>query len=202
MSILVFDTETTGLPPRGVTDPKAPGLPHVVELGAAVFAVSVNGAFERVRGFSTIIKPDGWEIPEAAAKVHGISTERAAAEGVPAWRALWMFERLIRSAEIVVAHNLDFDLLMINAEFARIGFGSPMIGIDKFCTMKATTPICRIPGRYRDFKWPKLEEAYRHLFGEDFDGAHSAEADLEACARIYAELMRREQEAGAPEEPS
>lgn len=51
--------------------------------------------------------------------------------------------------------------------------------------MKAMTPICKLPGTYDDFKWPRLSEAYRFAFNEDFSGAHDAMADVRACLRIY-----------------
>ncbi len=41
------------------------------------------------------------------------------------------------------------------------------------------------------YKWPKLQETYKFLFGEEFEGAHDAMADVRACARIYFELRNR-----------
>lgn len=63
--------------------------------------------------------------------------------------------------------------------------------IDKFCTMKAMTPVCKLHGNYGDFKWPKLQEAHKHAFGVEFDGAHDALADVRACARVYRWLMEQ-----------
>ena len=55
---------------------------------------------------------------------------------------------------------------------------------DKICTMKIGTDVCKIPGPY-GFKWPKLEELYRHLFGENFIGAHDALSDCQATASCF-----------------
>ncbi|WP_234110186.1 exonuclease domain-containing protein [Chryseobacterium sp. R2A-55] len=33
------------------------------------------------------------------------------------------------------------------------------------CPMKLSTDVCKIPGKY-GFKWPKVEEAHRHFFGD------------------------------------
>jgi len=60
-----------------------------------------------------------------------------------------------------------------------------------FCTMKEMTPICKIPGRYDEFKWPRLTEAYRHAFGGEFGNAHDALADVRACKEIYFWLADR-----------
>jgi len=32
------------------------------------------------------------------------------------------------------------------------------------CPMKLATPICQLPGRYRGYKYPTVEEAYKHFF--------------------------------------
>ena len=52
------------------------------------------------------------------------------------------------------------------------------------CPMKLSTDICKIPGKY-GFKWPKVEEAHKHFFGdigyvEQHRGADDAfhEADI------------------------
>ena len=37
-------------------------------------------------------------------------------------------------------------------------------------------------------KLPKLTEAYQHFFGKDFDGAHSAMANVNAYIEVYFEI--------------
>lgn len=72
--VLFFDTETTGIPERSWewhTDYAK--YPHVVQM-AWIHGCKVE---------SHIIRPDGWEIPEDAIKVHGITMERAMNEGEP-----------------------------------------------------------------------------------------------------------------------
>lgn len=72
--VLTFDFETTGLPAKGAKwDVDFEEFPNIVQL-----AWSVN---EKERSY--IIKPEGWKIPEASIEVHGITAERANAEGVP-----------------------------------------------------------------------------------------------------------------------
>jgi DNA polymerase III epsilon subunit-like protein len=64
-----------------------------------------------------------------------------------------------------------------------------------FCTMRAMTPRCRLPSRRRgEFKWPKLEEAYEHVFGTKppAAAAHTALGDVTACRELFAEGRRRE----------
>jgi DNA polymerase III epsilon subunit-like protein len=56
--------------------------------------------------------------------------------------------------------------------------------------MEASTALCQLPGRY-GYKWPKLDELHRHLFGRGMGAAHNALVDVEACARCFFELQRR-----------
>ena len=50
--------------------------------------------------------------------------------------------------------------------------------------MQASTNYCRLPGPY-GYKWPKLSELHIKLFGEDFDEAHNASADINATEKCF-----------------
>ena len=72
--VCFFDCETTGVPAKGLKwDADFNQFPHVVQLAWSL------GDKER----SFIIKPDNYEIPPETTAIHGITTERAIAEGVP-----------------------------------------------------------------------------------------------------------------------
>lgn len=72
-------------------------------------------------------------------------------------------------------------------------------GPDVECAIELVTPMCKMPptermiaaGRGDQFKNPKLVEAHQFLFGEGFDGAHSALADARATKRVWFEAKRR-----------
>jgi len=57
------------------------------------------------------------------------------------------------------------------------------------CPMKLSTDICRLPGP-RGFKWPKVEEAHKHFFGdvgyvEKHRGADDAFYEAEIVYELY-----------------
>jgi len=92
-----------------------------------------------------------------------------------------------------VGHNVDFDRPIIGAELVRVGLptvASQWMAWPSVCTMKLGTDLCKLPGRY-GYKWPKLEELYRHLFGRGFEGAHRADQDMVATAECFFEMLRR-----------
>lgn len=179
--ILFFDTETTGKADFNA-DPDAPHQPRLVQLGA----ILTDDTGKETATVDLVIKPDGFEIPEGASSIHGITTEIARVCGVEEIAATHVFDQLLMASEMLVAHNCDFDRLIM-ARGSKIR--AKRMKQATFCTMQAMTPICKLPGNYGDYKWPKLIEAYRHAFGRDLDGAHDAMADVRACKEIYFWLM-------------
>jgi len=188
---LFFDTETTGKA-LFKAPPNHPMQPRIVQLAAVLF--DDDGA--ECGSLNAIIKPEGWTIPADASAIHGITTERALKCGIPIMSALAVFSNFLHLADTLVAHNLDFDELVVSADLVRLPNPGAQKCFDRlaeiatFCTMKNTTQICQLPGNYGDFKWPKLTEAHKHLFGTDVEGAHDAMADVRACARIYFEITK------------
>ncbi|HQR44830.1 MAG TPA: 3'-5' exonuclease [Thermoanaerobaculia bacterium] len=192
MHFLFFDTETTGIPSRrGAPPSESESWPHIVQL-----AWLLTDEDERVVERETrLIAPQGFEIPLDATKVHGITTEDARTHGEPLGTALQRFALALAHADLLVAHNISFDLPVLQAEFHRLhgdAGSSVLLRTPEFCTMRSSTDLCRIPSRYGPgFKWPSLDELHRFLFGEGFDAAHDAGADVAACARCFFELRRR-----------
>ncbi len=187
--ILFIDTETTGFVRRDLPREDA-SQPRVVQFAALVCDESGDLVAQHV---SLVRLPDKFEIPENVSAIHGITTEQANTYGISEGMALSLLDELVTSADLVVAHNIDFDCDVIGCMYARAGRKENAYGVaPRFCTMKATIPICKLPGRYGgDYKWPKLAEAHQHLFGYGFGDAHDALADVLACKRIYFELKSR-----------
>lgn len=190
---LFFDTETTGLPVAW-EGPESPRQPKLVQL--AFILADIGG--EQRASVSMMITPDGWQIPPAAAAVHGITTEVARSYGVPLRVAMSCFAHHLLQAQLLVAHNIEFDLLMMKAAFCQMGRPGSMDRLDsfdKYCTQAASTDIVQCPPTERmkaagrdHFKSPRLEEAYAFFTGERLDGAHDALVDVRGCRRVFEAL--------------
>jgi DNA polymerase III subunit epsilon len=192
---LFIDTETTGKADF-YAEPSAKHQPRVVQL-AALLTDDKGG---EAASFCFIIRPDGFEIPPDVSKIHGITQEFAAANGIAGGMAMEMLRELAVKADTYVAHNIGFDALMLAVEADRMvcDLKGPLDRKRWFCTMAATTPICKLPGNYGKYKWPKLIEAHQFAFGTGFEGAHDALADVRACKRIYFWLKEREKPGSEP----
>jgi DNA polymerase-3 subunit epsilon len=181
---LFFDTETTGLPlnwKAPVTD--IDNWPRMVQIAWLVY--DRYGKLIEAKDF--IIKPEGYTIPAEVSRVHGISTEKAIAEGVDLHEVLALFNAQIEKAKYIVAHNMSFDEKIIGAEFIRKNVQSVFFKKEKICTMQASINYCNIPSKY-GAKWPKLSELHIKLFGHDFQEAHNAAADINATAKCFWKL--------------
>jgi DNA polymerase-3 subunit epsilon len=171
---LVFDTETTGLHNS-----------YIVQLAAILY----DGR-RAVSQMSAIIMPidndgDVVKIPDAVALIHGITTDIAVNVGILCSTAMCAFLALTMRADRIVAHNIRFDFARIKDELGRNGMSDAMLNRPpRVCTMASSTSVCKIPSSRGGYKWPKLIEAHRHFLGEEFDGAHDALVDVQACARV------------------
>ncbi len=188
---LFFDTETTGLPRNWNAPSSATGnWPRMVQLALLVH----NDRATLLKEYNFIIQPDGYTISDQAARIHGITTQRAREEGVPLPSVLETFRNLLDECKYLIAHNVDFDEKVLGAEYYRIEKVDPMVGYPKICTMKDRRVVkyCALrPKQYGHFKWPKLSQLHSKLFGEDFEDAHNAAADVSATAKCFWELRRR-----------
>lgn len=182
---LFFDTETTGLPAKGqYSNPSHPSTPKLVELAAVLF----DGDGVEQASLVHIIKPYGFDIPPGASNVHGITTERAHSEGIELKTAFESFLDLVERSTALVAHNALYDKLILDRVMIDLNYsGSFLIDRPLICTKELTTPVCKLPGFRGQFKWPTLQEAHLHFFNSEFASAHSALADVRACARIFFE---------------
>ncbi len=185
---LIIDTETTGLPlnyKAPVTD--LDNWPRLVELAWECYGSdgSLTGAKEY------IIKPEGFTIPFAAEKIHGISTDRALKEGKQLAEVLMELRDVLEETNFLVGHNIDFDINIIGAELIRSGIQSRLVEMATICTKEEATEYCAIPGgKGGKFKWPTLSELYARLFNEPIEEAHHAAIDVTATARCFFELVR------------
>lgn len=183
---LFFDTETTGLPKTWkapVTDVE--NWPRLVQIAWLLY----DREGREVSAGDFIVRPEGFTIPQESAQIHGITTERALAEGLSVCEVLQKFQDVASQAEALVAHNMSFDEKIVGAEFLRMGATNSLEGKEKICTMLSSVTLCNIEGQYGP-KWPKLSELHEELFGEGFAEAHNASVDIRATAKCFWQMKK------------
>lgn len=168
--LIGFDTETTGVDPA--TD-------------RIVTAALVDGA-----DVSTWFVDPGVEIPVEASAVHGITTERARAEGSTPGQALPEIARtLVKAAEErvpVVVYRAGFDLTLLANELARHGLEpvpwNRLYIVDPYVLDKRCD-------RWR--KGKRTLAAVCDHYDVPLRQAHSAVADATAAVALAREIGRR-----------
>ena len=92
------------------------------------------------------------------------------------------FYDILKKSTHIVAHNIDFDLGCLVNEFKKRTVYKKLKDdpkyypiIEEICkkqlvdTMKETVEVCKLQGKYKSYKWPKLEELYEFCFEEKPD---------------------------------
>ncbi len=188
---LIFDTETTGLPKRWdapITDTN--NWPRCIQIAWQLHDEMGN----LIESQDYLVKPEGFNIPYDAERIHGISTELAAERGIGLSEVLEKFNIALSKSKFIVGQNVGFDVNIMGCEFYRFGMDSKMAEMPVLdtCT-EYTAELLKLPGgRGGKFKLPTLTELHQFLFNQPFAEAHNATADVEATTRCFLELIRRE----------
>ena len=158
--------ETSGL----LRDPEA----RVVEWALSVW----DGDVEVFRGESLV--SGGGIIPEEVSRINGITTEMTV--GFPTFKDLYGEWKKYLTKAVLVAHNLSFDLGMMNRDLIRQGeapLGNP--GIDSLALFRRMKP---------DLSSYKLTELVR-IMGVLHDNPHRAMGDVNAMRGILTKLFEK-----------
>lgn len=172
--LAVFDTETTGIDTE-----------HSRIVSAALAILGDSG--EVIERYDWMIDP-GVEIPDAAVRVHGITTEVARASGIEA--SVGIQQITDRIAEVfdrglpLVVYNAPYDLTLLRSEQSRYGIAggqfSPVLDplvIDKQCD------------RYRKGKRTLVHVAEH--YGVELGNAHDAGEDAIASGRVMQRIAAK-----------
>jgi len=125
---LIFDTETTGLPKRWDAPIRATdNWPRAIQIAWQLHDALGNC----IEHADYLIQPDGFNVPYDAEKIHGISTELAAEQGVPLRDVLEKFNQALSKTQFIVGQNVNFDVNIMGAEFYRSGL-SPHLDVFRF----------------------------------------------------------------------
>ena len=179
-----FDTETTGI--TTATD-------RIVT--AAVITRTGADADAAITVRTWLINP-GVDIPARATEVHGITTERARAEGMEPAIALEEIAALLadalRAGFPVVAFNAAYDLTILEAELARHGLSSLASRLPTADIRPIVDPL--VLDRHLD-KWRKGKRKLIDMcatYGVTVDGAdlHAADADVLATLDVVQAMAR------------
>lgn len=201
-TILIFDTETTGLLPKHPSDP----IPYITQLSFIIY----DKKLEIIRSsFNSYIRiPHNIQIPQIVTYITGITNEICQEKGIPIQEALGILFHAATLCDCIIAHNISFDIAMVNYEIQRNieclkhypniqDMFHPdrlvYLNINIECTMRMTIEDCSLirttDKNYTYKKYPKLSETYEYLFKiPSPTNLHNSIIDVIVCLRCYLKI--------------
>lgn len=183
-SIYVLDTETTGLN----------GHPRDVVVDIAVCRVDpVKGTVEEA--FSSVVGHDisKWDDERKNAWIFQ-NTDLTLEEVASAPRSEKVAEevRRILNGKKVTSFNIGFDM---DKFLYREPWNLKGVIKESKCVMLASKDVCKLPGLYDDYKWPRLDQAYSMIVEGDpadirGDQTHRALSDAVMASYVLIQLYR------------
>lgn len=156
----VFDTETTGLPIDKYASPDDfNNWPYIVQIAWILFDDE-----HKLIEHNNFYLNQPVVIPADSSNIHGITTKMMLERGRKPSNVYANFKKAIDNTEYIIAHNIDFDIPIVQCEFLRNGMKWDFPNNKMLCTMKTGTNFCKITNYNGEYKWPKLTELYQNCF--------------------------------------
>ena len=139
--------------------------------------------------YDHIIIPEGFSFNEDIEKRCRIDQDDIDTKGATLEDVLNGFEKSLKEADFVFAHNLNFNENVIAAEFLRKGISHSLFRKERFCLMQESTFFCKLPSKTGGYKWPTLTELHSIIFQKGYSPPNNARADVIAATRCFKALM-------------
>jgi len=209
MRIIVFDTETTGLPKSKFISPDTLNKwPSIVQLSYVIYDVSLNSIIDEndfiIKMIENVI------IPEDAISIHKITNEISQKNGFKIEFVLNKFIEDLNNCNMLVGHNVSFDINMVKVELLRLIYDNNLNKTEKemknykenlyllsnfkniYCTLHESIKICNIKSIDKNgkefLKFPKLIELHSKLFNSIPNNLHNSFNDILVTLRCFIKL--------------
>ncbi len=136
-----------------------------------------------------IIRPEGFNIPNAISRHSGVTQELVEEQGVYLQDVLTEFNEVIKSAKKVITFNQKYNQGILMAEYIRCKIPTQLDVKEQYCLMQESTYFCRFPARYGGYKWPTLSELHAKVFKTRLEGLNQADTDLIATVACFYRLV-------------
>lgn len=209
MKIMVFDTETTGLPNTKFINPYTLNeWPHIVQLSYIIYDTDKDSINKVIQIKDHIIKiSDSIKISDISIGLHGITHEVSKSKGLDIEYVLKEFFDYLSSVDKIVGHNVAFDCNMIRVELLRLIYNEESTNkslykellfklnnsIEKiYCTLKSSVELCNISAINKFgkpyIKFPKLSELHEKLFNSTPSNLHNSLNDVIVTLRCFIKM--------------
>jgi len=209
MKIIIFDTETSGLPKSKLISPDTLNLwPNIVQFSYLIYDTDLNIITDI---FDNIVKmEEGFDINEDSTKIHGITNIISKEKGINITTIIENFFKNLINIDLIVGHNISFDINMLKVEILRLIYNKNNTILNEdlkslkynlhfitnfkniYCTMKESLELCGVKILDKSgkeyLKFPKLIELHEKLFECIPNNLHNSLNDILVTLRCFLKL--------------
>lgn len=194
MSIIILDTETTGIPEKNRHGEYISyknlcfyDKSRVIQLSYQCVDTDFNKVYERnylIKGVDQITNSE----------IHGITVDKLNKVGYDIRDIIGNIFTDFSKCDVIICHNLAFDIIVLKSELYRNGYTECIDILNRkkmICSMRKLRDVVKIKNEYGKNKLPKLKEVYNLAFGTySFEGEHDASCDVEALRSSLSKLKK------------
>jgi DNA polymerase III epsilon subunit-like protein len=188
MRVLIFDTETTGLPEKNASIKEFDKWPYITQLSYILLDIQTDSLILSSDQYIKI--NENIIISDKAQEITGITHDILNNKGISICSALRNFNEALQISDTIVGHNVSFDKRVIMVECLR---NNIQIKFNKFygnkCVKKPEYCTCKQSAYLFNNKYQRLENLYNYLFNETASGLHNSLIDTIITARCYIKLV-------------
>ena len=173
MKLLVFDTETSDLLSK-----KNLTTTYTVQLSWIMY--DTENLTQEENDFVFVVPVD-----ITNSHIHGI-TKETSDKGYKIAEILDIFLDDVKNCDILIGHNLRYDLNMIELELYRLKRDDD---IDLLYSKNYADTMFLGQSYLKQCRYPKLQHLYKSLFNKEFENSHNALFDVKATLRCYLKLI-------------
>jgi len=182
--ICVLDIETDGLLVK--TTPQT-GYPSILQV--AWIIMDTEG---QVYKKESILIDDNALLENRALKINNKDLSIIKKIGQRPEEAYQQLISDMKFCKAVIAHNIDFDISILKHHISKYHLQDIFSQKELICTMKIGVDICKIEDYNGRYKYPKLTELFKTLYGHEVVQQHDAMADVLLTAKCIKALMKKD----------
>lgn len=183
--ILFLDTETAGIPENLDTHiTNIDNWPRIVQMAWII----CDNSREIVISKNYFTQKNSFRSKRNALDNQGANSEYVKETIQPINIILADFCKDLSSVNLIVGHNIEYDIKILGSELHRVGYENYLSIISSICTMNASINYCLFETD-KGLRFPKLQELHTKLFSIPFVNAHDAYSDTLATYKCFWKLI-------------
>lgn len=176
--LFIFDTETDGLINEN-------SFPNIVQISWSI--MDFDGIIHKKK--TELINCD-FDVNSKAFEVNRLSPKVIKELGISPEDGYQTIAYDLKYCSTIIAHNIDFDLKILENEFVKYGIDFNFKEIRKFCTMKWGVNQLKTNSNPNP-KFPKMTEVYENIFHHKIKQYHNAHSDVVILSKIVKAIISK-----------